>query len=158
MARDLNTVMDRMVQIVDTAGNQDLNAAAETKVAFNSTTRNTDADTFTVDLANNRVQLHETGYYEACAQLTVSAGTAGSCQFGLKLKLDGTQLQGAYGAQGFVYSALGFVTQTPCIVPFVFNNATADDYLEVFVDRLVTSSGTKLTFANGSFLNLKYLG
>jgi hypothetical protein len=158
MSRDLNTMMDRMVQIIDTTGGLDLNALVETKIQFDSTTRNSDSDTFTVDLANNRIQLHETGFYELSAQVTVSGGTANSCQLGLKAKLDGTAIPGAYGAQGFMYSPIGFVTQTPSISSFVFNNTTEDDYLEMFVDRLVTSAGTKPTFANGSFLHLKFLG
>lgn len=150
-------ITDRTCMVIDTAGGQNLNAAASTLMAWNSQQRNPDTDTYAVDLPNNRVQLKRTGWYMASCNVSCISGGASSFQGGLKFQLAGVDIPGAFSSPGFIYTPIGMVGVTMCIPMFVFENTVADQYLTAVIARLATSSGTINTFANGSFLSLQHL-
>lgn len=158
MARNLNTLMDRVAMVSHSNGGLDLNAAASVQMTWNATRRAGDTDSIVVDLPNNRIQLKETGWYSTWANVSCVSGTAQSYQGALRAYLAGSVFLDTFASQGLIYTPIGVTGTTLTLPPFLFENTVADQYLDLRVTRLLTSAGTINTTAFGTYWGVQYHG
>lgn len=142
------------------SGGTDMNAASTNNVMPWDIQDKIISDTFAHDTVtnNSRITLKQAGHYFLTCSINLENSVTSNFRYNgrVKVRINGTTTLNGTSQTGYIRQTSG-QTETSLVFSIILTDISANDYIEILVDREVTSSGAADTVANTSHLSCFYL-